>query len=158
MPRNIPQGHIFNFLQNHTIPLPLSSHLLNPLAENPCPICLTQYSSPPHDYVHPQHNPDAPEYAVQVRNKGPCKHIFGRTCIEKQIRAAQPWSHTCPLCRHEWFPAPNQGRTEVLGHVEHALNGLARVDVGDAEVRRELEDVEAAVERIREVLYGNRWV
>ena len=62
------------------------------------------------------------------------------------------------MCRREWFPAPNGGRTEVLGHVERALNGLAGLEVRDQQVRREVDDVERALRRVREVMYGNRWI
>lgn len=35
---------------------------------------------------------------------------------------------------------------------------LAGVYVDDEQVRRELEEVDRALERIREVLYGYRWI
>lgn len=46
----------------------------------------------------------------------------------------------------------------MLGNIERALNGLGNIDVRDAQVRREIDNVEAAMRRIREVLYGNRWI
>jgi hypothetical protein len=69
-----------------------------------------------------------------------------------------PWSHTCPLCRKEWFPAPSRGRTDMLRNIERALNGLANIEIRDAHVRREIDDVEATMRRIRDGLYGNRWI
>lgn len=74
------------------------------------------------------------------------------------MRGGQPWSHTCPICRAEWFPAPNAGRREVLAATEIALDALARIDAADVEVRAEVERVEEALRRIREVLYGSRWI
>jgi hypothetical protein len=62
------------------------------------------------------------------------------------------------LCRAEWFPAPSGGRGLVLGEVEGALSRLARVDVQDGGVRSELEAVDRALVRIREVLRGHRWI
>jgi hypothetical protein len=44
----------------------------------------------------------------------------------------------------------------MLGNVETALNTL--VEVRDVQVRREMDDVERAIRRIREGLYGNRWI
>lgn len=46
----------------------------------------------------------------------------------------------------------------MLGHVERALNGLANIEVEDAQIRREIDDVERAVRSIREGLNGNRWI
>jgi hypothetical protein len=46
----------------------------------------------------------------------------------------------------------------MLGNVETALNTLARVEVRDVQVMREMDDVERAIRRIREGLYGNRWI
>jgi archaellum component FlaC len=45
----------------------------------------------------------------------------------------------------------------MLGQIEDALNRLARVDVEDDGVMDEIEDVERALERIRDVLARNRW-
>jgi thiol-disulfide isomerase/thioredoxin len=69
-----------------------------------------------------------------------------------------PWSHTCPKCREEWFPAPSRSRAEMLGNLERALNGLANIEVVDEQVRSEIDDVERAVSGVREMLYRNRWI
>ncbi|KAF2132306.1 hypothetical protein P153DRAFT_383196 [Dothidotthia symphoricarpi CBS 119687] len=155
MPNHIPNFQISHFLSSHTIPL------LTP-PDPTCPICQLPYASPPQTYVHPLLPPDIPEYAVQINNRGPCTHVFGRRCVETHIRGRNPWSHTCPMCRAEWFPPPDTGRREVLEHVERALNGLARLEedlsAGDEVTMAEVEDLERSLERIREVLYGGRWI
>ncbi|KAF1842276.1 uncharacterized protein K460DRAFT_370259 [Cucurbitaria berberidis CBS 394.84] len=130
----------------HTVPLPLTSLPRSSPEDLRCPICYTPYANPPTGYVHPDLGAGLPEYAVQIRNRGACEHVFGRSCIESHIRRGNPWSHTCPLCRVEWFPAPNGGRRTVLNDVEIARDGLSRVDVHDEQVRGELE----AVARVRE--------
>ena len=95
---------------------------------------------------------------MQVQNRGACAHIFGRQCIETHIRGGYPWSHTCPLCRVEWFPAPHGGRTEMVTAVNGALARLARLDANDEGVRRELEAVDVALVRMREILHTYRWL
>ena len=62
------------------------------------------------------------------------------------------------MCRTEWFPAPSRGRADVLAGIDDALNVLAGLEVGVDGVRREVEGVERGLGRIREVLYGNRWI
>lgn len=69
-----------------------------------------------------------------------------------------PWSHTCPLCRAVWFNAPNVGRQQVLREIEDGLMRLARMEIQEPDVRMELDDVEQALERIRDVLYEQRWI
>ncbi|KAF2255163.1 hypothetical protein BU26DRAFT_559783 [Trematosphaeria pertusa] len=157
MPYRIDDSIISNFLTTHTRPIRLSSLPQDPSSQH-CPICHLPYAPQDPSYVHPLHPPDTPEYPVQVRCRGPCKHVFGRICIERHMRGGQPWSHTCPICRAEWFPAPNAGRREVLAATEIALDALARIDAADVEVRAEVERVEEALRRIREVLYGSRWI
>jgi hypothetical protein len=46
----------------------------------------------------------------------------------------------------------------MLASLERALTGLANIQVRDVQVRREIDDVERAIRRIREVLYENRWI
>ena len=46
----------------------------------------------------------------------------------------------------------------MLDDVEGARNRLARVEVYNEQVRRELEAIDRTLERIREVLYGYRWI
>lgn len=158
MPNQIPNFQISHFLSTQTIPLLLTSLPRSSPEDRTCPICHDPYASPPRDYVHPDIGAGHAEYAVQVRNRGTCRHIFGRRCIETHIRGGNPWSHTCPICRVEWFPSPNLGRSVVLRDVESAMIMLAGVYVDDEQVRRELEEVDRALERIREVLYGYRWI
>jgi hypothetical protein len=158
MPSPIPDYTISNFLARHTVPLPVYSLPNDSPNDQLCPICNEFYSDPPINYMHPDFPSHADEYACQVRNIGGCKHVFGRRCLEKHIRSNAPWSHTCPLCRKEWFPAPNRGRVDVLSNLESALNVLADLEVRDAQVRREVDHVERALGRIRDVMYENRWI
>lgn len=153
MPSRLPNFQISNFLTNNTVPIPLSS-----LTDPNCPICLVAFDAPPTTHVHPDHLDGLPDYAVRIYNRSPCFHVFGRRCLEAHIRSGTPWSHTCPLCRAEWFPAPHSGRREALINIESALMGLARVDVRDEEIGREVANVERALLRVREVLYGWRWI
>jgi hypothetical protein len=46
----------------------------------------------------------------------------------------------------------------VLSDLESALNVLANLEVQDTQVRREVDHVERALRRIRDLLYGNRWI
>ena len=92
-----------------------------------------------------------------MRRRGSCEHIFGRRCIERQVRAGQPWSHICPLCREEWFPAPITRRIEAIEQLEVAMDTLLRVERHDAEIRSELEAVERALGVIRDMMYSHRW-
>jgi hypothetical protein len=158
MPHQIPDFQISHFLTSNTVPTPLTSLSHPSPRDRECPICHNAYADPPTGYLHPDIGDGESEYAVQVQNRGLCAHIFGRRCIEAHIRCGNPWSHTCPLCRAEWFPAPSGGRGLVLGEVEGALSRLARVDVQDGGVRSELEAVDRALVRIREVLRGHRWI
>lgn len=149
MPSQIPAFQISHFLSTHTTPVP---HPIDPT----CPICHNPYASPPPPYTHPLLPDGNPEYAIQIHDRGSCTHVFGRRCVETHIRGRDPWSHSCPMCRAEWFPAPHSGRREVLEQVERALNGLARLE-GEG-MEEELRDVEMALERVREVLHGRRWI
>jgi hypothetical protein len=155
MPNPLPEFQIQNFLSRHTLSLAIRSLPTGSPQDRECPICQNRYSDPPVSYAHPDCPSDVPEYACQVTT---CNHIFGRRCLEKHIRDGNPWSHTCPMCRKAWLTAPNRGRTEVMGHIERALNSLASLEVSDVEVRREVENVEQALAMIRDVLNGNRWV
>ncbi|KAF1973103.1 hypothetical protein BU23DRAFT_143367 [Bimuria novae-zelandiae CBS 107.79] len=157
MSYRIDESIISNFLTNHTRPLQLSALPSDP-ASRRCPICRDSYHAQDPSYLHPLLPADNPEYPVQVLNCGACRHIFGRHCIERQIRASQPWSHVCPLCRVSWFPAPNAARTGMVGEVENALSALARVEIQDEGVRNEMEIVERGLEAIRERLYSQRWI
>jgi hypothetical protein len=158
MPNHIPGFQIANFLATNTIPLRLLE--LSALADTAtdCSICHNPFADPPQDFVHPDLPRDEDEYAVQVHNRGECKHIFGRHCLEHHIRGGNPWSHTCPLCRTEWFPAPNARRQQMLVEVERTLNTLAALELDDEQARTELGHVEVALGRIREALYGSRWI
>ena len=158
MPNRIPEFQISHFLSAHTVPLALASLPSNSPQDQRCPICHNPYTCPSADHVHPLYPPGPLEYAVQIHDRGACAHIFGRRCIESHIRSGKPWSHTCPICRAQWFPAPNRARTAVLEEVESARNGLARMDLHDEVLRVEVEAVDRALERIREVLYGQRWI
>jgi hypothetical protein len=158
MPHQIPDFQISHFLTLNTVPTPLSSLSHASPRDRECPICHNAYADPPTGYVHPDIGDGESEYAVQVQNRGSCAHIFGRRCIEAHIRSGNPWSHTCPLCRAEWFPAPSGGRGVVLGEIEGALSRLARVNVQDEGVRSELEAVDRALVRMREVLRRRRWI
>lgn len=157
MPNRIPHFQMSNFLRHNTTPIPLSSIRLTGSTDSHCPICKNPYSDPPSDSVHPEIGADVPEYAVKVCHR-PCSHVFGRHCLEQHIRAGMPWSHTCPLCRAVWFNAPNVGRQQVLREIEDGLMRLARVEIQEPDVRMELDDVEQALERIRDVLYEQRWI
>ena len=92
----IDEAILFNFLANHTRPLRLSALPLDPSSQR-CPICHEAYHARDPFHVHPILSADAPEYPVQIRDRGLCRHIFGRHCMEKQIRSHQPWI-TCVRC------------------------------------------------------------
>lgn len=158
MPNNIPRFQIANFLATNTKALELTKLSSKTNAEAECPICHAPYANPPQDYVHPDLPEDEEEYAVQISNRGDCVHIFGRRCLEYHIRGGNPWSHTCPLCRVEWFPAPNARRQEMLLEVERMLTTLAAIDLVDERARLELIQVEVALDRIRGALYESRWI
>lgn len=161
MPNPIPEVQISNFLSQQTCPLLISSLPNDSSTDLQCPVCRYNYSDPPSTYVHPDFPDDLPEYACQIQGRGSCTHVFGRHCLENHIRSDGPWSHVCPLCRQEWFHPPNARRTEVLGHVESALNVLAGMGRDDG-LRREVEEVEEVdrgLRAIREILYeGRRWI
>lgn len=158
MPNHIPNFQIANFLAMSTKPLQLADIHSSANADTECPICHNPYTEPPHGYVHPDLPDDTEEYAVQIENRSLCKHIIGRRCLEHHLRGGNPWSHTCPLCRTEWFPAPNSRRRQILIEVERTLNSLAAMDPEDEQARQELGQVEVALERIREALYESRWI
>lgn len=158
MPNNIPEFQIANFLATNTKALHLDELNSDDSSGSACSICHSPYADPPQHYVHPDLPEGADEYAVQIQNREDCKHIFGRRCLEHHIRGGNPWSHTCPLCRTEWFPAPNAVRREMLGAVERVLNHLAAVDLPDDHTRQELRDIEVDLERIRDALYQSRWI
>jgi hypothetical protein len=159
MPNSIPELQIANFLATNTKPLELRDVAsANDDAGTDCPICHNPYADPPQNYVHPDLPGDEEEYAVQIENRGECTHIFGRRCLEHHIRGGNPWSHTCPLCRSDWFPAPNAGRQEMLLNVERTLTNLAAMEQIDEHTRQELGQVEVALGRIRDALYESRWI
>lgn len=153
-PTTLPEFQIQNFLSRQTLSLPLSSL---PAQDSSCPICHNSYASPPTAYVHPVCPLDIPEYPVEIQA---CKHVMGRHCLERHIRGGMPWSHTCPMCRVEWFNAPGGGRREVLGIVEGALDALGRIAGGELEegVRAEVQGVERGLRRVRSVLGRGRWI
>ncbi|XPS71787.1 hypothetical protein M3J09_003964 [Ascochyta lentis] len=157
MPNRIPDFQIANFLTTNTTALQLTQ-LSAAGVESECSICHNSYADPPQNYVHPDLPEGEDEYPVQIRNRGSCKHVFGRRCLEHHIRGGNPWSHTCPMCRTEWFPAPNAARRQMLNEVEWTLNHLATLHVDDDRARRELGEAEIALERIREALYESRWI
>lgn len=158
MPYRINDSIISNFLTNHTVPLQLSALPLDHPSQQ-CPVCHERYHTQNPTYVHPLLPPDVPEYPVQIFNRGMCRHIFGRHCIERHIRANRPWSHVCPMCREEWFPAPNAARTELVSGLNDAVNALSRIDTQDEEVRREIEAVERGLDIImRNLLDSQRWI
>lgn len=159
MPNSIPGFQVANFLATNTKPLKLKDIVsTTDDAGGVCPICHHSYVNPPQDYVHPDLPEDEEEYAVQIKNRGDCTHTFGRHCLEHHIRGGNPWSHTCPLCRTEWFPAPNAGRHEMLLNVERTLISLAAMEQIDEHTRQELGQVEVALGRIRDALYESRWI
>jgi hypothetical protein len=158
MPNTIPVFQIANFLATNTKPLELKGLRSTIDAEAECPICHNPYADPPQNYVHPDLPEDEEEYTVQIENRGECTHVFGRRCLERHIRGGNPWSHTCPLCRTEWFPAPNAGRQEILLNVERTLTTLAAMEMIDENARQELGQVEVALGRIRDALYDSRWI
>lgn len=157
MAYRIGESIISNFLNNHTRPLELSALPSDPLSRQ-CPICRDRYHAQHHAYLHPLLPADTPEYPVQVCDRGACRHILGRRCIERHVRAGQPWSHTCPLCREEWFPAPNSVRTVIFSTLDNVLGALERLEMGDEVARQEVENVEQALESIRELLHSQRWI
>lgn len=158
MPNNIPNFQVANFLATNTKPLLLADLAESTDADSECPICRSTYADPPQNYVHPDLPEGEAEYAVQIHNRGGCMHIFGRRCLEHHICGGNPWSHTCPLCRTEWFPAPSAGRREMLMDIERTLTALAALELVDGQARQELVQVEAALDRIREALYESRWI
>lgn len=157
MPYRIDESIVSNFITNHTRALRLSALPPDPLSRQ-CPICRDLYHAQDPAYLHPLLPADTPEYPVQVRDRGLCRHILGRRCIERHIRAGHPWSHTCPLCREEWFPAPTSARAEIVGMLDNVLGVLERLEMRDEVARHELENVEQALDSIRELLYSHRWM
>jgi hypothetical protein len=157
-PNAIPEYQISNFLSRHTSSLPVYSLPNDSPHDQQCPICHIFYADPPRNYIHPECPAGVPEYACQIRNVNGCKHIFGRRCLERHIRGNLPWSHTCPMCRQEWLPAPNRGRTEMLDNIERALNILASVEARETQIRRAVADVERELRLIRTALDRTRWV
>lgn len=155
MPNRITNDKIQNFLARNTIPLSLS---ILPPSLIACPICSTPYSEQDPSYVHPLIPPDGPEYPIQVIKCGGCNHIIGRRCIEKSVRAGQPWSHTCPICREEWFVPPHSTRREILGSVRRCLNLLARIPRVRMETRGDMEEVERTLTGVEIMLMERRWI
>jgi hypothetical protein len=152
MPNNILEFQIANFLTENTKPLGLNEIYSSTHSDTECVICYRRYADPPQKYAHPDLPDGEEEYAVQINNRSPCKHTFGRRCLERHIRGGSPWSHTCPLCRTEWFPAPNAGRQEIMGRIETTLNHVAVLEPRDAQSRQALREIEVALERMRDVL------
>ncbi|KAF2681203.1 hypothetical protein K458DRAFT_391997 [Lentithecium fluviatile CBS 122367] len=154
MAYHIDGSIIQNFLTRNTRPIDI--HSLPEDSE--CSICHNPYSPPDPAYLHPLHPDTETEYALQIVGRGACTHIFGRRCLERHIRAGQPWSHSCPLCRAEWFPPPRAGRWDAVVRVEDALNVLVRIQSDDENVMLEVESVERNLRGIREILYERRWL
>lgn len=134
MPNSIPEHQIANFLRDDTKSLRLDNLPTDHDTNRFCPICHLPYVEPPNEYVHPQHPRDDEEYAIQIQHSSGCRHIFGRVCLERHMRGGNPWSHTCPLCRTEWFPAPNATRRHMIEDIERTLIALSALElVGEQE-------------------------
>lgn len=157
MPNSISKDKIDNFLARNTVAVSVSALPADSLA---CPICNTPYSERDPSYVHPWIDSDAAEYPVQIIRCEGCNHIFGRHCLEHSIRAAQPWSHVCPVCRTAWFVPPHATRTEILAGVRRALDlVVATEEVGvQTGARRDLDEVERLLVDIEEKLLERRWI
>jgi hypothetical protein len=155
MPQLITEDKIQNFLLRKTKPIPLS---FLPPDRQTCPICDGPYCQQNPNNLHPSLGPDSPEYSVRIKDCGNCRHVFGRRCLERSIRANQPWSHVCPICREEWFVPPHPTRTEILGALRRSMNILAKVEGDETGVRYALEQVEHLLEGIEEVLMERRWI
>lgn len=157
MSYRIDESVISNFLTNHTNALQPSMLPPDPPSRK-CPICHDAYHAQDPAYLHPLLPADTPEYPVQVHERGRCRHILGRRCIERHIRAGQPWSHTCPLCRGEWFPAPNSARNPMVSTLDDVLGALERLELRDEDSRQEARNIEQALENIREFFYSQRYI
>ncbi|KAF2110519.1 hypothetical protein BDV96DRAFT_202838 [Lophiotrema nucula] len=155
MSYRIPSPIIQNFLEHHTCPVALSKL---PHDVRSCPICKASYVDRDPKYNHPLLLNDTEEYPVRICNCGECKHVFGRRCLEQHIRAQQPWSHRCPLCRAEFFPAPSPRREQLLERVERLLNMIAARDANDEAEAQQLDEIYVAAESIRDELLGPRWI
>jgi hypothetical protein len=147
MPNDIPDSQIREFLATNTKPvIPTDS------ADMECPICHVPYASPPQTSMHPNLPSDEEEYAVKIQNKAECKHSFGRRCLEDHIRGGNPWSHTCPFCRTEWLPAPNDAREDARKEVEWERVFTLLADAEQAQglrrVGRSLEELRDAREEL----------
>lgn len=64
----------------------------------------------------------------------------------------------CPICRQEWLPTPHSARGEIIGTLDNVLGVLEQLEMRNEAVRREVHNVEQALEGIRELLYGQRWI
>lgn len=153
MPYQIPEFIISNFLSRQTIALSISELPNDCLEDRVCPICHIPYSDPPAAYVHPDFPPDLPEYAVQVHFSDFCEHNFGRRCIEQHIRGENPWSHSCPTCRDEWFPIPDNSQVEIeiWENLDNVLERLSALDIPDQQTRAELDGVIMVLTNLRDL-------
>lgn len=93
MARAIYNFFVEDFLTDHV-------HRLETPPEAPddeCPICREPYAT------SSSHWPVSDgEVAVRV---DPCKHVFGRSCLETHARGENEYSNTCPTCRETLFLA-----------------------------------------------------
>ena len=70
-----------------------------------CGICTEAYNEQTENQEESQHTPV----------KLPCGHVFGSECITSWLSPETGRSNTCPLCRHELFPARQQPTTSNDG-------------------------------------------
>jgi hypothetical protein len=49
-------------------------------------------------------------------------------------------------------------RTEIVSMLDNVLGALGRLEMRDDVVRHEVDNVEQALENIRELLYSRRWI
>ncbi|KAF2658543.1 hypothetical protein K491DRAFT_259378 [Lophiostoma macrostomum CBS 122681] len=154
-PNRITNDKVQNFLARNTVPLSLSNL---PAGQTSCPICRNTYAEVDRHYVPPLMDPDVPEWAVQVVRCGDCNHIVGRRCIERCIRAGEPWSHMCPMCRHEWFVPPHSTRTDIIARLRMALTVLAYTQRDTTELQAALDHVEELLREIENSLLDRRYI
>lgn len=77
-----------------------------PPDQKSCPVCQDPYLSQP-----------LVERPVRINSLHPnstCRHLFGYRCIEMHIRAGEPWSVRCPICREDWFTVYDGGAAATV--------------------------------------------